>query len=49
MADFLHGLIQSFELVGGDPGNWVVATLDQATADSGDNNVSLMAIGRWFN
>jgi hypothetical protein len=47
--DFGNGLIQSFELVGNDSGDWVLATLDQDTADAGAQSVSLAAIGRWFN
>jgi hypothetical protein len=47
--DFANGLIQSFELAGNDSGDWVLATLDQDTADAGAQSVSLAAIGRWFN
>ena len=45
--DFANGLLQSFELFGASPGDWVLATLDATTAGAGANLVSVSAIGRW--
>ena len=45
---FSNGLIQAFELAGGNPGGWVLATLDANTANAGAIKVSLLAVGRWF-
>ena len=45
--DFANGLLQSFELGGSNPGDWVLATMDANSADAGANLVSLSAIGRW--
>jgi hypothetical protein len=45
--DLANGLLQSFELGGSNPGNWVLATLDATTAGAGSRAVSVSAIGRW--
>jgi hypothetical protein len=45
--DFANGLLQSFEINGYNPGDWVLATLDETTAGAGAKLVSVSAIGRW--